>query len=163
SEPPAGDYILGVGDLRKKKNWSTLGGAYASLRAGGLEHRLIIAGMDAGEGQAIRAAAGANPVELPGYVPDGELDALIRGAAVRAKPEAEVIVVDNASGDDTGKLAREHGAEHLRLDTRVSWAAANNAGVAAAQGDAVMLLNADCFLEPGFLAAARPRLDEPTV
>jgi GT2 family glycosyltransferase len=72
-------------------------------------------------------------------------------------------VVDNASTDETAALAREHGAEHLRLKNRVSWAAANNAGIAAATGDAVLLLNADCFLEPGFLAAARPHLDQPGV
>jgi GT2 family glycosyltransferase len=83
--------------------------------------------------------------------------------AALAQPDAEVIVIDNASSDDTGKLAREQGAEHLRLDARVSWAAANNAGIAQAQGDSVLLLNADCFLEPGFLAAARPRLDEDRV
>ena len=60
-------------------------------------------------------------------------------------------------------MAREHGAEHLRLDQRVSWAAANNAGIAAAQGEAVLLLNADCFLEPGFLAAHRPHLNKAQV
>ncbi|MEA2495744.1 MAG: hypothetical protein QOJ29_3655 [Thermoleophilaceae bacterium] len=81
--------------------------------------------------------------------------------AALAQPDSHVIVIDNASSDETGALAREHGAEHLRLDQRVSWAAANNAGIAAATGDAVLLLNADCFLEPGFLAAARPRLAEP--
>lgn len=83
--------------------------------------------------------------------------------AALAQAGAEVIVVDNASTDDTAALAKQHGAEHLHLKTRVSWAAANNAGIAAAQGDAVLLLNADCFLEPGFLAAARPRLDEDSV
>jgi GT2 family glycosyltransferase len=80
--------------------------------------------------------------------------------AALAQPDAEVIVVDNASSDETAKLAKQHGAEHLHLSERVSWAAANNAGIAAAQGDAVLLLNADCFLEPGFLAAARPHLDD---
>jgi GT2 family glycosyltransferase len=83
--------------------------------------------------------------------------------AALAQRDAEVIVVDNASSDETAALAREHGAEHLRLDERVSWAAANNAGIAAAQGDAVLLLNADCFLEPDFLANARPHLDAPGV
>ena len=83
--------------------------------------------------------------------------------AALAQSDAEVIVVDNASSDDTPALTRQHGAEHLRLDERVSWAAANNAGIAAAQGDAVLLLNADCFLEPDFLANARPHLDAPGV
>src|SRR3954454_5153081 len=83
--------------------------------------------------------------------------------AALAQPDAEVIVIDNASSDETGAMAKEQGAEHLRLDTRVSWAAANNAGIAAARGDAVLLLNADCFLEPGFLAAAVPHLGKPGV
>jgi GT2 family glycosyltransferase len=83
--------------------------------------------------------------------------------AARAQEDAEVVVVDNASRDETGELAREHGARHLRLEPRVSWAAANNAAIAATTGDVVLLLNADCFLEPGFVAAARPRLDEPGV
>lgn len=82
--------------------------------------------------------------------------------AALAQPDAEVIVVDNASSDDTAALARQHGAEHLQLRTRVSWAAANNAGIAAAQGDSVLLLNADCFLEAAFLEAARRPLAEPT-
>src|SRR3954454_19828264 len=69
--------------------------------------------------------------------------------AALAQPDAEVIVIDNASTDDTGAMARDQGVEHLRLETRVNWAAANNAGIAAAQGDAVLLLNADCFLVPG--------------
>ena len=83
--------------------------------------------------------------------------------AALAQPDAEVIVVDNASSDQTAAMAKQHGAEHLRLDSRVSWAAANNAGIATAGGDAVLLLNADCFLEPGFLEAARPHLGEPHV
>jgi GT2 family glycosyltransferase len=83
--------------------------------------------------------------------------------AALAQDDAEVVVIDNASTDATPALVAEHGARHLRLDKRVSWAAANNAGIAATSGDSVLLLNADCFLEPGFLAAARPRLDEPGI
>jgi glycosyltransferase involved in cell wall biosynthesis len=82
-EPPAGPYLLAVGDLRKKKNFTTLARAYAQA---GLEQRLIIAGVDAGEGAAIREAAGAAPLELPGYVSDAQLDALIRGADLVVHP-----------------------------------------------------------------------------
>jgi glycosyltransferase involved in cell wall biosynthesis len=83
SDPPPGPYILAVGDLRKKKNFTTLARAHAQS---GLEHRLIIAGVDAGEGAAIRAAAGTAPLELPGYVSDAQLDALIRGADLVVNP-----------------------------------------------------------------------------
>ena len=48
----------------------------------------------------------------------------------------------------------------MRLDPRRSYVDATNEALARAGGEAVMLLNADCFLAPGFLAAARPRLEE---
>lgn len=91
----------------------------------------------------------------------GELEYSLPAAL--AQDGAEVTVIDNASSDATGELARRHGARHLRLDERVSWAAANNAGIDATSGDAVLLLNADCFLEPDFLSVARPRLEEDRV
>ena len=86
--PPArpAPYLLGVGDLRAKKNWGRLVGAWRALRAEGLEHELVIAGVDAGEAAALRAAAGGGPLDLPGYVPDAQLDALMRGAAALVHP-----------------------------------------------------------------------------
>ncbi len=72
---------------------------------------------------------------------------------------ARVTVVDNASCDDTAGVAAAHGAEHLRLDRRLSYCAATNEALRRTGGDAVLLLNADCLLEEGFLTAARPRLD----
>ena len=86
AEPPAGPYILAVGDLRKKKNFARLAAAFARLHADGLPHRLVIAGMDAGEGAAVRAAAGRAPLELTGYVADERLDALMRGADLLVHP-----------------------------------------------------------------------------
>jgi glycosyltransferase involved in cell wall biosynthesis len=86
-EPPPGPYILAAGDLRKKKGFARLAEAFRRLHESGrIPHRLIIAGLDAGEGPAIRAAAGAAPLELPGYVPDDQLDALIRGADLLVHP-----------------------------------------------------------------------------
>jgi GT2 family glycosyltransferase len=84
-------------------------------------------------------------------------------AALAQGPGTEVVVVDNASADGTAELARRHGARHLRLELRLSYAAAINAAVAQTGGDAVLLLNADCFLAPGFVTAAVARLQEPGV
>jgi len=84
---PAGEtpYVLGIGDLRAKKAWDVLVRAW---RRSGLEHRLVIAGAHAGEGPRLRALAGpqAERLELPGYLDDERLDALLRGAAVLAHP-----------------------------------------------------------------------------
>jgi GT2 family glycosyltransferase len=84
-------------------------------------------------------------------------------AAMAQDPAAEVVVVDNASADGTGALAAAHGARHLRLERRLSYAAAINESIRRTGGDAVLLLNADCRLRPGFLAAAVPRLSEAGV
>src|SRR4051812_32808898 len=62
-----------------------------------------------------------------------------------AAGEAEVIVVDNASGDGSAEAVREQFPE-VRLfaneDNR-GYAAANNQGIAAARGENLMLLNPD--------------------
>jgi GT2 family glycosyltransferase len=83
--------------------------------------------------------------------------------AAVAQPDAEVVVVDNACTDRTATVIEEHGARRVTLRERRSYAAAINAGIAATDRLAVLLLNADCVLDEGFLAAARPRLDEPRV
>jgi len=84
--PPPGPYLLAVGDLRPKKNLAPLVEAWLELRAGGLEHRLVLAGRDFGEGERLRELAGAEPLELPGFVADPQVDALLRGAELLVHP-----------------------------------------------------------------------------
>ena len=76
-----------------------------------------------------------------------------------AQPGCDVLVIDNACTDATRTVAESCGARVLSLRLRRSYAAAINAGIVATEGDAVLLLNADCVLDEGFLDAARPRLD----
>jgi GT2 family glycosyltransferase len=83
--------------------------------------------------------------------------------AAIGQPDAEVVVIDNACTDATAALCEQHGARRVPLPERCSYAAAINAGIAATSGPALLLLNADCVLDGGFLAAARARLDEPKV
>jgi alpha-1,3-rhamnosyl/mannosyltransferase len=75
--PPEGDYVLGIGDLRAKKGWDTLARACRDVGV-----RCVIAGADAGEGARLRALG----AELPGYVDDARLDALLRGALALVHP-----------------------------------------------------------------------------
>jgi len=84
--------------------------------------------------------------------------------AALAQADARVVVIDNACSDRTVSLCQELGAGLVRLRERVSYAAAINAGLAQTAGDdAVLLLNADCVLDAGFLAAARSQLARPDV
>jgi glycosyltransferase involved in cell wall biosynthesis len=85
-QPPGGPYVLAVGDLRAKKNLVRLVRAFRALRDQGLEHRLVLAGPDAGGGERLRAEVGDAPVELTGWLDDGALDALLRGADALVHP-----------------------------------------------------------------------------
>jgi glycosyltransferase involved in cell wall biosynthesis len=104
-----GPYLLAVGDLRAKKNLGALVQAFAALRAtDGIPHRLILAGVDAGEGERLVQLAGGAPVQLTGYVDDARLDALIRGAELFVHPslyEGFGLVVLEAMIRDTPVLA----------------------------------------------------------
>jgi glycosyltransferase involved in cell wall biosynthesis len=72
---PAGEpYVLAIGDRRPKKNLDRL---VAAWRAADTGRRLIVVGL--GE-------AAWPDVETPGFLPDAELDALLRGADLLAHP-----------------------------------------------------------------------------
>ena len=82
---------------------------------------------------------------------------------VLAQPDVDVVVCDNASTDSTADVAREHGARYVRFEERLDFARAMNAALREADGDAVLFVQPDCFLTPGFVEAARARLAEPGV
>jgi len=80
--------------------------------------------------------------------------------AAAAQGADEVVVVDNASTDTTLEVAREF-ARVVELPERRTYAAAMNAGLEAARAaDAVLLVNADCVLDPGALGALRAHLED---
>lgn len=86
---PERPYLLAIGDLRAKKNLERLADAW---RVSGLPHRLIVVGTGGAARDPAtpesRIAAGlrARGVELPGYLPDAELDVLLRGADLLVHP-----------------------------------------------------------------------------
>lgn len=80
-------------------------------------------------------------------------------AVVAQRPPAldlEVIVVDNASVDDTAARARAAGARVLALPLRGGLgnpAAARNLAARSSMADILIFLDADCMPDPGWLAA----------
>lgn len=73
---------------------------------------------------------------------------------------AEVLLVDNASCDDSLSLVRERfpGVKVLPQAVNLGFGAANNLAAAQARGEALLLLNADAWLETGAFELLTARL-----
>ncbi|MER5622846.1 glycosyltransferase [Streptosporangium sp. NPDC002544] len=86
------------------------------------------------------------------------LDAALAGAG-----PARVVVVDNASADDTVERVREAAPEAKVIQTgrNAGFAAGVNAGIAAADGCDVLVLNPDIRLAPGSVLLLRQALAVP--
>jgi GT2 family glycosyltransferase len=74
--------------------------------------------------------------------------------------EHELIVVDNASTDDSLRLAVTAN-KVIRNESNRGFAAAANQGIQASSGDFILLLNPDCFLEPEYCARLIEALKVP--
>lgn len=68
-------------------------------------------------------------------------------------PQVEIIVVDNASQDDTVSLVRERfpGVTLIENESNLGFASANNVGIAHAHGYCIALLNQDAWATPHWL------------
>ena len=92
------------------------------------------------------------------------LDACLAAACAAALPGNEVVVVDDGSTDASAVIAARHPCRLVRLPAPRGAAAARNAGAAAARGEVLFFIDADCLLPAGAparaaaaLAAAGPR------
>ena len=75
-------------------------------------------------------------------------------------PSIEVILVDNASSDETGMLlSRLDGVKIIPSETNDGFLIGCNRGAAEATGRTLLLLNSDAFVRQGALAAALSTLD----
>ncbi len=84
-------------------------------------------------------------------------------AAAGADGFDEGLVIDNASSDATAELAARHGVPLLRLERRVPYTEAMNAGLRRVGADAIAMLQADTFIEPGYRKACLRALAQPGV
>lgn len=90
------------------------------------------------------------------------LRACLESLALQQNADFETIVVDNGSGDGSLEMLQNEFAKRPELGLRIianrenrGFCAANNQGIAAAQGEFVALLNNDAEAVPGWLAALR--------
>jgi glycosyltransferase involved in cell wall biosynthesis len=82
-------------------------------------------------------------VVIPARNASATLARAISSVRVQRLPPDEIVVVDDASDDDSRAIAEALGARTLRLPAHAGAAAARNAGVAAATGEVIGFLDAD--------------------
>ncbi len=92
------------------------------------------------------------------------LPRLLRAVA-QAGGEHEIIVVDDASHDDTVEFVRREfpQVKLLALERNLRFAGANNAAAAIATGDVLLFLNNDMLVEPDFLPPLLQPFTDPDV
>ena len=91
----------------------------------------------------------------------GHLENCLESLSAHAPAAAhEIVVVDNASTDDSVRAVRQRsGVQLIELSRNVGFSAANNVGVRRTLGELVLLLNGDTMATPGGLDALIDALD----
>lgn len=87
-------------------------------------------------------SAGSLSIIMPAKNEAAAIKAAVSGVR-EAFPDAEIIVVDDGSTDDTGELAREAGAVVIRHPISMGNGAAIKAGARAASGEILAFMDAD--------------------
>ena len=104
-------------------------------------------------------------VVVPAFQAASTIEDCVRALAHQtiARAQYEIIVVDDASTDDTARRAAAAGARVVRLQHNLGPSGARNAGIAAARGDAVVFTDADCEPTPQFLDRLTSPLHDPAI
>jgi len=96
------------------------------------------------------------------YNSAGAIERTLPALAAQLRDGDELIVVDNASGDDSATRARELAPSATVIETgaNLGYGEGCNRGAAAASGDVVLFLNPDAVPQPGFRDAIVAPLDD---
>lgn len=99
-------------------------------------------------------------VVIPAHDAERTLGSVLRALADQDPAPDEVIVVDDASTDETATVAEQHGARVLRNERPLYAGGARNVGWDAARGDVVVFLDSDAVPTPGWGAGLARALGE---
>ncbi len=109
--------------------------------------------------------SGPTPVSIVivSYESAADLPELLGALAADAEGPAEVIVVDNASADNSAAVAEAAGAIVIRMPSNVGFSAGCHAGADLASNDTVVFLNPDTVPRAGWLPPLVDALTLPSV
>jgi GT2 family glycosyltransferase len=103
-------------------------------------------------------------VVVPAFDNATELTECLRALVPSAGPETEILVVDDASTDNTGGVASRFGVRLFRLERNSGAGAARNHGAKQATGDVLLFVDSDVVVAPDTVArVARVFEERPDV
>jgi GT2 family glycosyltransferase len=112
-----------------------------------------------------RAPAVARPevsIVVLAHDTPAEVEALLESAVTNTHESYELLLVDNGSSppgrEAHARLAETYGARLIELEENLTFAVANNIGIASAGGAEIALLNSDVVLTSGWLHNMRKAL-----
>ncbi len=93
-------------------------------------------------------------VVIPNYNGACHLETCLQSLLKQTYAPLEIVVVDNASSDDSGQIVMRTapGATLLRMTRNLGFAGAVNEGIREARGEWIAVLNNDTETEPGWIA-----------
>lgn len=100
---------------------------------------------------------------IPVYNRAAEIAACLESLSALRYPRSklEIIVVDDASKDDTAAVVKGFGVRLITLRRNQGPAAARNAGTAMARGEIIAFIDSDCLADPGWLEDLIPYFQDP--
>ncbi len=100
-------------------------------------------------------------VVIPNYDGARFLERCLRALAIQARKDFELLIVDNASTDDSIETASRvcPQARVLRLERNLGFAGGANAGLAASRGDWVAILNNDTEVAGDWISACTAAIE----
>jgi glycosyltransferase involved in cell wall biosynthesis len=104
-------------------------------------------------------------VVIPAYQAAQVIGSCVRVLGQQTVPREryEIIVVDDASTDETASIAREAGADQVLVPPHGGPSVARNAGVEAANGEIVLFTDADCEPSPEWIERMVSPFADPQV
>lgn len=87
----------------------------------------------------------------------------LEGILQQTHRDLELVVVDNASSDDSVALVEPHATRLIRNETNRGFSAAVNQAIAVASGEYVLLVNPDCSLMPDYAERLVAAFDAPDI
>jgi glycosyltransferase involved in cell wall biosynthesis len=102
-------------------------------------------------------------VVVPAHNAAGTLGECLHAIRCSDYGEYEVIVVDDASTDDSRDTASRYSCRVVHLPENVGAAVAKNVGAKEARGDVILFTDADVLLQPNTLSLVAENLKDPTV